>query len=64
MNDNADMIEYHFQNREVSCPFCESTDVSLEMPFGGSVSEMLFRCAKCRTFFHWIKWRPEAAAPT
>ncbi|WP_426443110.1 hypothetical protein [Bradyrhizobium genosp. P] len=45
---------------DVACPFCESTDVKLELPFGGSVSDSLFRCATCRTFFHWVKWRPEA----
>jgi transposase-like protein len=43
----------------VTCPFCASADVKLELAFGGSVSDMLFRCQACRSFFHWIKWRPE-----
>jgi transposase-like protein len=44
----------------VKCPFCDSADVKVESPFGGSVSEMLFRCAGCRSFFHWVKLQPDA----
>lgn len=27
----------------------------MESLFGGSVSEVLFRCSVCRSFFHWVK---------
>jgi len=44
---------------KVTCPHCESSAVEIESPFGGSVSEVLFRCLHCKSFFHWVKWQPE-----
>lgn len=41
----------------VQCPHCASEDVSLVSLFGSSVSEVMFRCLACRTFFNWVKWR-------
>jgi hypothetical protein len=43
--------------RNVKCTHCESVDVALVSLFGGSVSECLFRCNACSSFFHWVKWR-------
>jgi hypothetical protein len=43
--------------RDVTCTHCESADVALVSLFGGSVSECLFRCNACSSFFHWVKWR-------
>lgn len=43
--------------RDVRCPHCESGDLKLISLFGSSVSEVMFRCLSCRTFFNWIKWQ-------
>lgn len=42
---------------DVRCPHCESAELVLVSLFGSSVSEVMFRCLACRTFFNWIKWR-------
>ena len=39
------------------CTHCDSTDVVMVSLFGGSVSECLFQCKACNSFFHWVKWR-------
>lgn len=41
----------------VRCPHCESADITLISLFGSSVSEVMFRCLACRTFFNWMKWQ-------
>ncbi len=41
----------------IRCPHCDSADLALVSLFGSSVSEVMFRCLACRTFFNWIKWR-------
>lgn len=43
--------------RDVICPHCESGDLILISLFGSSVSEVMFRCLACRTFFNWVKWQ-------
>ena len=43
--------------KDVRCPHCESGDLKLISLFGSSVSEVMFRCLSCRTFFNWIKWQ-------
>jgi len=44
------------------CPFCGSTDVELEAPFGGSLMTRQFYCRGCRTVFEHVKWIPEEEA--
>lgn len=43
--------------QDVRCTHCQSADVALISLFGGSVSECLFRCQICKSYFHWVKWR-------
>lgn len=38
------------------CPWCDSADTEVASPFGGTVSEMLFRCRSCGEGFGWMKW--------
>lgn len=40
---------------EVTCPFCDETDVCLESMTGGAANELLVRCGKCRSFFYVLK---------
>lgn len=42
-----------------ACPFCDSTDVELEAPFGGSLMTSQFWCRGCRTVFERVKWDRE-----
>ena len=42
---------------EIRCPHCGAAEIKLESLFGNSVSEMLFRCQKCMSFFNWMKWQ-------
>ncbi len=41
----------------VACPACGSEHVTVQSLFGSSASEVMFRCAPCKTVFNWIKWR-------
>jgi len=41
----------------VACPYCGSEDLTVQSLFGGSVSEVMFRCNGCKTCFNWVKWR-------
>ena len=59
MNQGEPSFELPLDVGKVICPHCESGAVEIESPFGGSVSEVLFRCLRCRSFFHWVKWQPE-----
>ncbi len=43
--------------KEVRCPHCESGEITLVSLFGSSVSEVMFRCLDCHTFFNWVKWQ-------
>jgi Zn finger protein HypA/HybF involved in hydrogenase expression len=43
--------------RHVRCPHCESGEITLVSLFGSSVSEVMFRCRDCHTFFNWVKWQ-------
>lgn len=43
-------------DQEVACPWCESVDTRVVSPFGGTVSEVLFRCEACESVFGWMKW--------
>jgi len=43
--------------KDVRCPHCESGDITLVSLFGSSVSEVMFRCLACHTFFNWVKWQ-------
>jgi len=43
--------------KDVCCPHCESDDITLISLFGSSVSEVMFRCLACHTFFNWMKWQ-------
>lgn len=42
-----------------TCPFCDSTDVEIEAPFGGSLMTSQFWCRRCRTVFERVKWDKE-----
>lgn len=44
---------------DVTCPDCARSDVELVSLFGGTTSEVLFRCDHCGSCFNWIKWRHE-----
>jgi hypothetical protein len=57
MNEQAPIPELPPQAQDVRCTHCESAEVSLISLFGGSVSECLFECRCCRSYFHWVKWR-------
>lgn len=46
----------------VRCPHCDSADVVLEAPFGGSLMSRQFYCRGCRTVFEWVKWEPGDSA--
>lgn len=41
--------------RAVTCPFCTSSDVTLESMTGGAPNELLMRCQQCRAFFYTLK---------
>lgn len=41
----------------VKCPHCGGEDLVVQSLFGGSISEVLFRCNGCKTCFNWVKWR-------
>lgn len=43
--------------KDVRCPHCESGEITLVSLFGSSVSEVMFRCLDCHTFFNWVKWQ-------
>ncbi|WP_419461354.1 hypothetical protein [Agrobacterium tumefaciens] len=45
----------------VRCTHCDGENVCMESLFGGSVSEVLYRCLDCRSFFHWVKWRDDVS---
>lgn len=38
------------------CPWCDSTDTQLASLFGGTVSELLFKCCQCHLPFGVMKW--------
>jgi len=57
MTPESPVPELPAQAQDVKCTHCRSTDVVLVSLFGGSVSECLFRCNACNSFFHWVKWR-------
>ena len=40
----------------ILCPWCESENSRVVSPFGGTVSEVLFRCEDCEGVFGWMKW--------
>ena len=46
----------------IRCPHCDSADVELEAPFGGSLMSRQYYCRACRTVFEWIKWEPGDSA--
>ena len=43
-------------DKRVACPWCESEDTRVTSPFGGTVSEILFRCDDCKQSFGFMKW--------
>ena len=43
-------------DEHVACPWCESTETHVVCPFGGTVSEVLFKCRDCESTFGWMKW--------
>jgi hypothetical protein len=43
-------------DEHVACPWCESTETHVVSPFGGTVSEVLFKCRDCESTFGWMKW--------
>lgn len=45
--------------RTVACPFCGSTDVAVEAPFGGTLMTRQYWCRGCRTVFEWVKWEAD-----
>ncbi len=44
-------------DQKVACPWCKSTDTTVASPFGGTVSEILFKCNGCKQTFGWMKWQ-------
>jgi len=38
------------------CPWCDSTDTQLASLFGGTISELLFKCRRCHMPFGVMKW--------
>jgi transcription elongation factor Elf1 len=40
----------------VECPWCESLETVVSSPFGGTVSEILFKCISCGQAFGFMKW--------
>ncbi|MGZ0747249.1 MULTISPECIES: PaaD-like zinc ribbon domain-containing protein [unclassified Haloparvum] len=42
--------------RDVTCPFCESTDTEQESAFGSEISKTQYYCNGCRTVFERIKY--------
>lgn len=57
MKPESPMAQLPETARDVRCTHCQSAAVTLISLFGGSVSECLFRCDTCKSFFHWVKWR-------
>jgi len=43
-------------DEKVECPWCQSENNQVVSPFGGTVSEILFRCEDCDNVFGWMKW--------
>lgn len=41
---------------DVACPWCKSKNNEIANPFGGTVSEITFRCLECKNVFGWMKW--------
>lgn len=42
-----------------TCPYCESTDVTLESAFGSEISKRQYYCHGCRTVFERLKYDGE-----
>lgn len=40
---------------ELSCPFCESTEVELVAPWGGQLITSQLRCRSCNTYFEALR---------
>lgn len=43
--------------KDVRCPHCDSGEITMISLFGSSISEVMFRCLDCHTFFNWVKWQ-------
>ena len=43
-------------DEKVVCPWCDSENNQVVSPFGGTVSEILFRCEDCKNVSGWMKW--------
>jgi hypothetical protein len=43
-------------DEKVCCPWCSSERNKVVSPWGGTVSEILFRCDDCESVFGWMKW--------
>jgi|TARA_B110000495_G_C22997936_1_gene588588 hypothetical protein len=43
-------------DQEVKCAWCDSFETEVISPFGGTVSEVLFKCNNCKNTFGWMKW--------
>src|SRR3546814_17506836 len=57
-NDGGDSPAMaHYRNR-ARCPWCASTAVSLASLFGGTVSELLFKCKQCLSAFDVLRGDP------
>ena len=50
-----DTFNDHFADI-VPCPWCDSTETEVVSPFGGTVSEILFKCKSCGDGFGFMKW--------
>jgi C4-type Zn-finger protein len=51
LQDFRDLYDEH-----VACPWCKSINTEVANPFGGTVSEIIFRCRDCNNAFGWMKW--------
>jgi hypothetical protein len=45
------------EGSQPDCPFCDSTDVTAEMQWGGQIITSQWRCNACNSYFEAV--RPE-----
>jgi ring-1,2-phenylacetyl-CoA epoxidase subunit PaaD len=50
-----DLNPLHRQSKEVSCPFCDSTDTRLTSQFGSTACKALYYCHNCQQPFEHFK---------
>jgi hypothetical protein len=57
VDQNAALEDFRgLYDGHVACPWCKSHNTEVANPFGGTVSEIIFRCCDCNNAFGWMKW--------